>query len=185
MVSPNDIILGGWDISSLDLAAGMKRAEVLDVDLQQKLRAQMQNMKPLPAIFDPSFVADNQQERADNVIPGSKKEQLEQVRKDLREFKANNELDKVIVLWTANTERYSELGAWNASADALMEAIERGEKEVSPSTMYAVACVLEGVPFINGSPQNTFVPGVVEMAVEKNVLIGGDDFKSGQTKVGD
>ena len=44
--------------------------------------------------------------------------------------------------------------------------------EVSPSTLYAVACVLEGVPCINGSPQNTFVPGLIDMAVDRNVLIG-------------
>ena len=43
--------------------------------------------------------------------------------------------------------------------------------------------MLEGVPFINGSPQNTFVPGLIELSVQKNVLIGGDDFKSGQTKM--
>ena len=40
-----------------------------------------------------------------------------------------------------------------------------------------------GVPFINGAPQNTFVPGLLELAVQKKVLIGGDDFKSGQTKM--
>ena len=44
--------------------------------------------------------------------------------------------------------------------------------EVSPSTLYATACVLEGVPFINGSPQNTFVPGLIDLAVQHNVLIG-------------
>merc|ERR1711998_741248 len=36
---------------------------------------------------------------------------------------------------------------------------------------------------INGSPQNTFVPGVIELAEQRNVLISGDDFKSGQTKM--
>ncbi len=40
-----------------------------------------------------------------------------------------------------------------------------------------------GVPFVNGSPQNTFVPGMIELAIQKNTLIGGDDFKSGQTKL--
>ncbi len=65
----------------------------------------------------------------------------------------------------------------------LLSAIERNEAEVSPSTLYAVACVQEGVPFINGSPQNTFVPGLIDMAVEAKVLIAGDDFKSGQTKM--
>ena len=68
-------------------------------------------------------------------------------------------------------------------ADNLLAAVARNEVEISPSTQYAIACVLEGVPFINGSPQNTFVPGVIDLAVRHNVLIGGDDFKSGQTKM--
>lgn len=46
-----------------------------------------------------------------------------------------------------------------------------------------MASILEGCAYINGSPQNTFVPGAIELAVQKGVFIGGDDFKSGQTKV--
>merc|ERR1711894_46862 len=57
------------------------------------------------------------------------------------------------------------------------------EPEIAPSTIFAVACILEGTPFINGSPQNTFVPGVVELAMRHKTLIAGDDFKSGQTKM--
>ncbi|KLU89959.1 inositol-3-phosphate synthase [Magnaporthiopsis poae ATCC 64411] len=102
----------------------------------------------------------------------------------MREFKARNGLDKVIVLWTANTERYAaEVAGVNDTADNLLAAISRGESEVSPSTVFAVASVLEGVPFINGSPQNTFVPGAVQLAERHGVFIGGDDFKSGQTKM--
>lgn len=54
---------------------------------------------------------------------------------------------------------------------------------MSPSTLFGVASILEGCAYINGSPQNTFVPGAVELAVKKGVFIGGDDFKSGQTKL--
>eukprot|EP01083_Nonionella_stella_P060022 156971_1 len=64
-----------------------------------------------------------------------------------------------------------------------MASIARGEDEVAPSTLFAVASVLEGCPFINGSPQNTLVPGVVRLAEERDVFLGGDDFKSGQTKL--
>jgi len=91
---------------------------------------------------------------------------------------------QVIVLWTANTERYSNvMNGLNDTAENLLASIERDETEVAPSSLYAVACIKEGVPFINGAPQNTFVPGLVEYAVQKNVLIAGDDFKSGQTKM--
>lgn len=37
--------------------------------------------------------------------------------------------------------------------------------------------------YINGSPQNTFVPGLIEFAESEGVFIAGDDFKSGQTKI--
>ena len=101
-----------------------------------------------------------------------------------RDFKAKHDLDKVIVLWTANTERFSSvLEGLNDTKDNLMAAIERGDEEIAPSTLFAVASILEGSPYINGSPQNTFVPGVIELAEEKGVLVAGDDFKSGQTKM--
>lgn len=57
------------------------------------------------------------------------------------------------------------------------------QPEIAPSTLYAVASILEGCAYINGSPQNTFVPGLVELAEQRSVFIAGDDFKSGQTKM--
>ena len=50
-------------------------------------------------------------------------------------------------------------------------------------TLFAVAAILEGVPFINGAPQNTFVPGYIALAERHKSFIGGDDLKSGQTKL--
>merc|ERR1712012_743713 len=64
-----------------------------------------------------------------------------------------------------------------------LQALDQNHPEISPSSLYALACIYEGVPFINGSPQNTFVPGLAEIAIEENSMIGGDDFKSGQTKM--
>ncbi|KAG7312430.1 hypothetical protein JYU34_001932 [Plutella xylostella] len=105
MVHPDDLVIDGWDISPLNLAESMARAKVLDFDLQQKLRKEMSAMKPRPAIYDPDFIAANQADRATNLIKGSKFEQYQQVRADIRDFRDKNKLDKVFVLWTANTER--------------------------------------------------------------------------------
>lgn len=86
MVHPNDLVLGGWDISGLDLAAAMDRACVLQPTLKQLVRKEMAVMKPLPSIYYPDFIAANQEERADNLIPGSKAswDHVEQIRKDIR-----------------------------------------------------------------------------------------------------
>jgi len=184
MVEPNEIIWGGWDINSANLADAMQRAKVLDWDLQRQLIPYMKDIKPLPSIYIPDFIAANQKDRADNVLTGTKQEMLDKLRQDIRDFKKNNKLDSVIVLWTANTERFCDIvEGMNDTSSNLLQSIQRGEAEISPSTLFAVASILEGCPYINGSPQNTFVPGVVELAIQKNVPIGGDDFKSGQTKM--
>ncbi|GFR11192.1 inositol-3-phosphate synthase 1-A [Trichonephila clavata] len=183
LVNPNDIVLGGWDISSCNLAESMERAEVLDYDLQRQLKPMMEKMKPLPAVYDKDFIAANQESRADNLIPGTKWEQLEQIRKQIREFKEKNQVGKVIVLWTANTERFCDIReGLNDTWNNLLKSIKENESEISPSNLFAVASIMEECAYINGSPQNTFVPGVIELAEKNNVLIGGDDFKSGQTK---
>lgn len=184
MVEPNDIVFGGWDINSADLAEAMERGKVLDWDLQRQLIPYMKNIKPLPSIYIADFIAANQKDRADNVLTGTKKEQMDRIRQDIRDFKKNNNLDKVVVVWSANTERFSDvIPGVNDTADNIMAAIEKGEAEISPSTLFAVACILEKTAYVNGSPQNTFVPGVFELAKRHNVPIGGDDFKSGQTKI--
>lgn len=177
--------IGGWDISGMPLDAAMRRAKVLDYDLQRQVAPYMSSMRPLPSIYYPQFINANQSERADNVLPGTDKQvHLERVRSDIRAFKAAHGLDQVVVLWSANTERYAEIipGVNDTSAN-LLKAIASSHDEVSPSTIFAMASILEGVPFINGAPQNTFVPGCIELAEEKKSFIGGDDFKSGQTKV--
>ncbi|KAL8761699.1 MAG: hypothetical protein Q9184_002203 [Pyrenodesmia sp. 2 TL-2023] len=186
MVHPNDLVIGGWDISGMDLAQAMDRAAVLEPTLKNMVKKEMREMKPLPSIYYPDFIAANQEDRADNVLEGSKASMahVEKLRKDIREFKETHGLTKIIVQWTANTERYADIVPdINDTADNLMKAIETGHDEVSPSTVFAVACILENAPFINGSPQNTFVPGVIELAEKHGAFIGGDDFKSGQTKM--
>ena len=184
-VCPEDLVIGGWDINDMNLGDGMKRAEVLEWDLQEKLRPYMKKMLPLPSIYYEDFIALNQKERANNIITGQNKLQhLEHIRQDIRNFRETNKLDKVIVLWTANTERCCEiLPGVHDTADNLMKAISQNHKEISPSIIFAVASVLEGCSFINGSPQNTLIDGVIEMSNQKGVFLVGDDLKSGQTKM--
>ena len=186
MVHPNDLIISGWDISGMNMADAMDRAQVLEPTLKSQARKEMSHMKPLRSIYYPDFIAANQSDRADNVIAGEQActEHVDHIRQDIRNFKAENDLDKVIVLWTANTERFAETVAGvNDTASNLMDAIAAGHTEVAPSTIFAVASILEGAPFVNGSPQNTFVPGCIKLAEEHGAFIGGDDFKSGQTKM--
>jgi len=184
MVDPNDMVFSGWDINGANLAEAMERAKVLEYDLQRQLVPFMRDIRPLPSIYIPDFIAANQSERANNVLRGTIQEMMDKIRQDIRDFKSNNRLDKVIVIWSANTERFCDvIEGLNDTADNLLEAIRIGEEEISPSILFAVASILEGCTYINGSPQNTFVPGVIELSLRHDVRIAGDDFKTGQTKM--
>jgi len=183
MVNPNELVIGGWDISSLNLGDAMRRAGVLDVQLQDQLYDDMKKIVPMPSVFFPEYVAANQKDRANNVLKGSKAAQIERLKSDIDAFKREHELDTVIVLWSANTECYVDIKEGvNDSMASLLSLIEKDQDGIAPSTIFAVASIQSGCAYINGSPQNTFVPGVIELAEHEKVYIGGDDFKSGQTK---
>lgn len=184
MVHPNNLKVGGWDINNCNLGDALARSKVFEYDLQRQLYPHMKDIVPLPSIYFPDFIASNQKTRANNVLSGTKRQMMEQIRQDIRNFKKTNNLDEVIVLWSANTERFCDiLAGINDTEENLMASIDREEEEISPSILFAVASILEGCPYINGSPQNTFVPGVLDMAMRRNVPVGGDDFKTGQTKL--
>lgn len=86
MVHPNDLVIGGWDISGMDLAQAMDRAAVLEPTLKNMVKKEMTEMKPLPSIYYPDFIAANQEDRADNILEGSKAslDHVEKLRKDIR-----------------------------------------------------------------------------------------------------
>jgi myo-inositol-1-phosphate synthase len=86
MVHPNDLVIGGWDINGMNIGDAMDRAQVLEPALKGMLRKEMALMSPLPSIYYPDFIAANQEDRADNVLPGKKAcmAHVEQIRKDIR-----------------------------------------------------------------------------------------------------
>ena len=78
---------------------------------------------------------------------------MEQIRADIRQFKKNNNVDKVIILWTANTERFCvPTQGVHDTMENISKAVKNNNSEISPSTIYAIASILEGCSYINGSP---------------------------------
>jgi myo-inositol-1-phosphate synthase len=88
------------------------------------------------------------------------------LRKDIREFKAKNGLERVVIVWTANTERFVDVRkGLNTTADEILASIKRNDPEVSGSQVFAVAAILEGCPYVNGAPQNTLTPGMYPIII--------------------
>ena len=124
----------------------MRRAKVLDWDLQRQLIPYMESLKPLPSVYFTHYIAANQASRADNCLKGTHSEQLNTLRENIREFKTANNLDTVILVWSANTERFSDiLPGVNDTAENLLAAIKSGHSEIAPSTLFALASILENL----------------------------------------
>jgi myo-inositol-1-phosphate synthase len=125
---------------------------------------------PLPAIWNPGCVASNQEGRADNVLHGTLAEQVSKVWEDIRAFKRDEDVDLVVVVWSASTEKVAKHEVdTHGSSEGLMRALDVGDPSLSPSLLYGIAAVDEGCPFINSAAQNTFCRGLVEMAIAKGV----------------
>jgi myo-inositol-1-phosphate synthase len=177
MADPLDFEISGWDISGADLYQACKRARVLEPTLIEALRPELEAIKPLPSVLNQDFIAANQSDRVDNVYEGTNEECIQKIRKDIQEMKKR--VDKVVVLWTANTEMYMLPEIENI--DELKSKVSRNASMAS-SVLFCMAAIEEQVLYLNGSPQNTFHPGIIEYAKQKGGLLAGNDFKSGQTR---
>src|SRR5947209_1083402 len=92
LASLDDLVFGGWDIFEDDCYAAARTAGVIDPSLLDKVRPDLEKIRPWPAVFDRRYV-----KRLDgpNVKRGtSKKDLAEQVVADIRGFKEDNNLDR-------------------------------------------------------------------------------------------
>ncbi|CAH2218632.1 jg13602 [Pararge aegeria aegeria] len=99
------------------------------------------------------------------------------------DFIAANQIEQFSIILHVSY-RFCEVAVGvHDTGDNLEKALRQNNSEISPSTIFALAAVDEGCCYINGSPQNTIVPGIVDRAEQTGVFVAGDDFKSGQTKL--
>jgi myo-inositol-1-phosphate synthase len=176
----DDLVFGGWDPIPDDAYETAVKAGVLSRDHTEPLRDFLSALKPMSAAFDRKYV-----KRLDgtNVKTGANKRELaEQLREDIRRFKADNQCDRLVMVWCGSTEIYLQPGAAHETIEAFEKAMEQNDQAIAPSMLYAYAAIMEGVPFANGAPNLTAdVPALLQLARDRGVPLSGKDFKTGQT----
>ncbi len=106
----------------------------------------------------------------------------EAIRQDIRDFKAKNGCERLVMVWCASTEIFMRESESHMNLEAFEAAMESSDITIAPSMLYAYAAMMEGVPFANGAPNLTAdVPALLKLAHDKNIPICGKDFKTGQT----
>jgi len=175
-----DLVFGTWDPIPDD---GFESAEVCGVLSPEDIRPLedfLRGIVPMAAAFDRAYV---KKLDGSNVKRGATKRDLaDQLREDIRRFKAENGCDRLVVVWAASTEIFMKPTEVHATLESFERAMEANDPAIAPSMLYAWAAIQEGVPFANGAPNLTCdIPALLELAAARSVPIGGKDFKTGQT----
>src|SRR6267154_5245337 len=176
----DDIVFGAWDPIPDDAYTAAKKAGVLEDKDIEPIADFLKSIKPMPAVFDNHYVT---RIHGTNVKKGKTKRDLaEQLRQDMRDFKAKNKCDRLVIVWCASTEIYIKAGPQHATIEQFEKAMDKNDEAIAPSMLYAYAAIMEGVPFCNGAPNlSVDLPALIQLANERGVPISGKDFKTGQT----
>ena len=184
LASLNDIVFGAWDVYPANAYESAVNAEVLKAKDIEPVRDELKAIVPMKAAFDKRYAS---RLDGDNVKDcATRWDMVEALREDIRRFKADNQCDRIVVIWAASTEIYVPVDEQiHGSLAALEAAMKANDTEhVAPSMCYAYAALAEGAPFIMGAPNTTVdIPAMWEMAEKTKMPIAGKDFKTGQTLV--
>lgn len=174
-----DLVFGGWDVYPDNVYEAAMNARVLDANLLRDVRDELQVIKPMRAAFDKNYVKNL---TGTYVKEGTKHELALQVMDDIKNFKATNNCDRIVLVWCGSTEIYMEPSEIHETLAAFEQALIADDTRIAPSMIYAYAALKLGIPFANGAPNLTVdIPALLELAKETNTPIAGKDFKTGQT----
>ncbi len=182
LASLDDIVFTGWDLFEDNAYEAAKTAGVLERDILDQIKPELEAVTPLPAVFDRKYV-----KRLDgpNVKKGkSKKDLAEQVRADIQKFKQDKGLSRVVMVWCGSTEIYLQESAVHASMEAFEKGLEQSDENIPSSMIYAYAAIKEGIPYANAAPNlSADIPALVQLAQQTGSPLCGKDLKTGQTLI--
>ena len=180
LASLDDLVFGAWDIFEEDSYRAARTAGVIEPSLLDKIRPELEEIRPWPAVFDQRYV-----KRLDgpNVKKGKDKKDLaEQVAADIRQFKADHKLDRLVMVWCGSTEVFMTESPAHASIESFERALEQNDPAIPSSMVYAYAAIREGIPYANAAPNLTAdIPALVSLAAQTKAPLAGKDLKTGQT----
>jgi myo-inositol-1-phosphate synthase len=182
LASLDDVVFGAWDIFDENSYEAAKTAGVIEQDLLQKIRPELEAIEPMPAVFDRRYV-----KRLDgpNVKKGkTKKDLADQLSEDMRRFKQAHNCDRLVMVWCGSTEVFLTESPAHQTVAALEKALETNDDSIPSSMVYAYAAIKAGIPYANAAPNlSADIPALIELAGSSGSPLAGKDLKTGQTLI--
>ncbi len=180
LASLDNVAFGGWDVYEDNVYEAAVKAGVLELRQIDALKEELEAIKPMKAVFDRNYVKNLDGQHIKEAA--SKWDLANELIADIENFKVENGCDRVVLVWCASTEKYTEESSVHQSIEAFEQGLKDNDPSIAPSMIYAYASIKTGSPFANGAPNLTVdIPALVQFAQERGVAIAGKDFKTGQT----
>jgi myo-inositol-1-phosphate synthase len=182
LASLNDVVFGGWDLFDENCYEAARTAGVLEPALLDEIKPELEAITPWPAVFDQRYV---KRLSGTHVKTGRNKKDLAgQVVADIRRFKEEKALDRLVMVWCGSTEVYLTETPAHASIEAFERALEADDDTIPSSMIYAYAAISEGIPYANAAPNlSADIPALVALAATTQTPLAGKDLKTGQTLI--
>ena len=182
LASLDDVVFGGWDLFNENCYEAAKTAGVLEKELLDQIRPELEQIRPWPAVFDQRYV---KRLFGPNVKKGKNKRDLaDQVRADIQKFKKDNGLNRLVMVWCGSTEVYLTESPVHATIEAFEKGLEASDDNIPSSMIYAYAAIKEGIPYANAAPNlSADIPALIQLAQQTGSPMCGKDLKTGQTLI--
>ena len=178
----DDLVFGAWDIFEENAFEAATTAGVIEPLMLEKIRPELEAIRPWPAVFDQQYV---KRLMGTNIKSGANKRELaEQLRTDIRTFKQDHGLSRVVMIWCGSTEIFMTPTEAHSSIEAFEQALEENDDKISSSMVYAYAALKEGIPYANAAPNlSADIPELDRLALDNGSPVAGKDLKTGQTLI--
>jgi myo-inositol-1-phosphate synthase len=121
---------------------------------------------------------------ADAGVPeeSTARQAIARIQADLEAFRESHNLSQVVMVNLASTEPALEAELWPETRSAALEMLDSADCPLPASTLYAVAALELGMPYINFTPSLGATPaGIDDLARHHNTCHAGRDAKTGET----
>jgi myo-inositol-1-phosphate synthase len=186
----SDVVVGGHEIrasllldEARELASGR---QVLDAQLVEVCRADLEEIDRAvqpgclvnvgPTIMD--MAEAESQQRSE-----SPRASIQRLQNDLRTFARDHDLGRIVVVNVASTEPPLDVRQLPADWAGMDQELDDPQRCALPaSSLYAIAALQLGYPFINFTPSLGSTPRAIqELAISQNTCHMGQDGKTGET----
>jgi myo-inositol-1-phosphate synthase len=176
-----DLVFGGWDLNDRTLYDSALEHGVLRADQLVPVKEELQHLRPWRAVFHADYAANLK--GAHVLCAPSFREEISAIRQDLQNFKTHHQLDRVVMVNLASTEKWSAPSPTHANLSAFEAGLDCDDPSITPTMRYVYAANSLGTAHLNFTPSLAHIPALDEQAIKHAVPYAGMDGKTGQTLV--